>query len=102
MGHLGERHHRPPFARSRISLPERRLDRGEEAAARRVFHKDESARSQLLRHAFLRVRALELLKFGKYNSPPVFRNGKASAEVLKGSRSANRDYDVRSEEIARK
>lgn len=102
MGHLGERHHRPSFARSRVSLPERRLDRGEEAAARRVFYQDESARSQLLRHAFLRVRALELLKFGKYNSPSVLETEEFLRKYLRDPRSANRDYDVRSEEIERK
>lgn len=65
MGHLGERHHKPSFAGSCVSFPERHLDRGEEAAARRIFHQNESAQSQLLCHAVLRVRVLELLKFGK-------------------------------------
>lgn len=65
MGHLGERHHRPSFAGSRVSFPEGRLDREEEAAARRVFHPDESAQSQFLRYAFLRLRALELFEFGR-------------------------------------
>lgn len=66
MGHLGERHRRPSFARSRVTVSEGRMDRGEEAATRRVFYQDESTQSQLLRYAFLRVRALELFKFGRY------------------------------------
>jgi len=45
MGYVGERHHRPSFARSRDSFPKRRLDRGKEAAARRVFYQNESAQS---------------------------------------------------------
>lgn len=66
MGHLGEGHRRPPLARSRVSVSEGRLDRGEEAATRRVLHQDESAQSQFLRYALLRVRDLELFKFGRY------------------------------------
>lgn len=74
MGHLGEEHHRPSFARSRVSLSERYLDRGEEAATRRIFHQDESTQSQLLCYAFLRVRALKLFKFGKYKSSQSVRD----------------------------
>lgn len=72
MGHLGERHHRPSFTGARIAFPEGRMDRGEEATARRVFHQDEFSQSQLLRDAILPVRAVKLPKFSRYKSFEFF------------------------------
>lgn len=65
MGHLGERRRRLSLARSRVPVCTRRLDRGEEAAARGLFHQDEFAQPQFLCSPLLRVRAVEPFKYGE-------------------------------------